>query len=637
MFSVNPEFDETIGQDVSIGPRVGFLQGAAIAHDAGFDETEGGANFNLYDKYDEQRRTLESQGFAMPQIRSKTGKPFDAIEVGKYLSGEDSEIDPLSLDEYDAKIESIKTTHPQLKLRSNRELWDETKLQAQTSAKALATTRTTTGGAIGEFVGSVVAGVNPIANFTNAATLPVGGVGKTVLARVATEGLSQSAVESANEFLAGGRTTRKMLGLDSSVEGSVTRIGMAGVGGSVIRGGFEGVGAGWRAGRRWFADTPVDPAPALPELKPTEPLALTPEQRHAIRAALPEHTNPAMSRTSLGRGRVLDDLTHFQERLDAWDGEAPVEIRPRTDTSIPDPYTGVRFSEDVDTRAALGRLSVDEAARRVDPDAFRVYDSLAAKAEAIRAELASAKPDTNEWARLITEANNKVSDLTDQIGERRLPKTKQKELIKQRDAAIAERDAIMSEPRTSDTPRQTQLREQLVHHDIKMRDMAPVISRAYSHARGQQVASQTTREAVNRMVAQRASNLSPEDAKAVVDTAEKSFRIASPLDGSPIMARVNPSDIEPGKPLVKAALRVVEEDAKLAEENLTAFRDSLKSILDDEKNGKLVVGSHEFDLNDKLEVPNADGEGSRTITVRELLDEMREADSEVEAMKICSI
>lgn len=636
MFSVNPEYDKSIGADVSIGPRVGFLQGAAIAHDAGFDETEGGANYNLYEKYSEQRRKLEAEGFAMPQLRSKTGEPFDPIEIGKYLSGEDSIIDPLSLDEYDAKIDSIKTTHPQLNLRSNRELWDDTKLQAQTSAKALASTRTTTGGAIGEFIGGVVAGVNPIANFNNAATLPVGGFGKTVVARVATEGLSQSAIESANEFLLGGRSTRKMLGLDSSIEGSVTRVGMAGVGGSVIRGGFEGLGAGFRAGRRWFANTAEDPAPALPVRPVDEPVALTPEQRHAILKALPEHTNPSMSRTSLGRGRVLDDLRHFQEQLDSWDGEAPIAIRPSTN-NLADPYTGVRFSDDIDTRAALGRLDLDEAARRVDPDAFRVYDALALKANAIRDELNSSKPDTNEWARLITEANNKVSDLTDAIGERRLPKTKQKELIKQRDAAIAERDAIMAQPRNTDTPRQAELRAQLQHHDVKMRDLAPVIGRAYAHARGEQTAGQVTREAVNRMVGTRSSNLTPEDAKAVVDAAEKSYRIASPLDGSPIVARMNTSDIEPGKPMVKAALRVVEEDAKLAEENLTAFRESLKNILDDEDNGKLVVGSYEFNLNDKMEVPNIDGEGSRTVTVRELLDEMREADSEVEAMKICSI
>jgi hypothetical protein len=528
-------------------------------------------------------------------------------------------------------------------LKTSQELVRDFQAKARGAAQTDADQRRTIGGSVGGFVGAVGAGLDPRYNLFNTLTLGVGGFGKTAVQRIGTEALGQSAIEAVNEFT-GGRSTREMRGLDSSWEGTITRIGFAGVGGGVIRGLGEGVGAGVRAGRRWFSDTPLDPAPPPPKTEAgAAEAALSPQDIYALRKDILRTVDPKLAETRIGSARVIADLDDVSTRLQAWDGEAPGAIKPRMDTAMPREVQGVVFSDDIATRSVLGRLSVDEIARKLDPDAFRVYDDLASKVDTIRTELQQAKtqPATDkEFSTLITEANNKVSELTDAIGNRKLKPKEREALVQQRDAAIAERDSIMSAPRTTDTPRQAQIREEMQKADYKMRDMLPVINRAYARARGEFVANAKTAEAVKKMVSARAPKLADEDAQAIIRDAEtelaKSPRPAEPLGGAPITARASMGDIAPGTPFVEAAIKVVERDAKLAEETLTAFRDSLDSMLKEEK-GKVAIGNHEFDFKDRIEVPGLDGEGSRTITVKELLDEIREADYDAKAVKTCSI
>lgn len=644
MFSYNPDFADSGSDSISLSPRVGGLQSMATAYDASFREQEGGSDYLAYDSYWKQRSALLEKGVALPNVFSKDGSPVKPSDIGYYYEGQDSNISPEALKEYDDKIESLKSQYPDIQLRSTKEIWDTTKKEYQTAKQREVNRRGTTLGAVGGFVGDIAGMADPRANLINTVGMVAGGevlVGaKAGLVKLAaSEGAVQSAITAASEAT-GARSFRKALGGDGSIESSIENVLTAGVGGTAFRGVVSGVVRGTGlASKRWFQDAPGDPAPEIPKAftERTAPEApLTPEQRYALQKAMPESVSPELSRSRAGTSRVLDDVKHFEERLQAWDGESPIDVRPRTSAATFDPSEGVRFSDDITTRAALNRLTPNEAARRADPDTFRVYDSLAEKADAIRAELAATKPDTAEWSRMITEANNKVSELTDAIGQRKLSAQKRNALVKERDAAMAERDNIMSAPRGSDTPRQSALREDLQKYDYKMRDMAPLINRAYERGRGEFGSSPEARAAIDSMVKERRAGLTPAESEAIVNRAQELNTTSGGGYAGPTISRISPEDLAPGDSMAHAARKVVEADVKVMDESLEVFRSSLGSMLK-ETNEKITIGKHEFNMSDTIEVPNPDGLGSREITVRELLDEMLEDDYNLKAMKTCSM
>lgn len=667
MFNVNEDYVNSADDSVSAGRRVGFMQGFDTAYKASVYEATNKSN-EIVEMFYQQNQQLKSMGeqnvpgldfFTPLTVGGLNVRDLERVYSGEepfYQTQEEFDSGLESMRRYDAHIEELRKKYPDAQLRDSREMVEAFQSRAREAAEVEASQRRTTMGSVGAFIGGAAAGLDPRYNLLNTLTLGVGGVGRKVITRVGTEAAAQSGIEALNE-LTGGRTVREMRGLESSWGGTFTRIGFAGVGGGVVRGVGEGIGAGVRAGRRWFTDFPNDPAPPPPPprgeseqpdftvgadgvARPTAS-APTPEAAYAIRKAALETVDATLARTRTGSARVIEDLEYVRQRLDAWDGETPAALRPRTDTAMPD-ARGVRFADDATTRAALGRETLDEAARRADPEAFRVYDTLVSKVETIRAELATAKPDTKEWGRLITEANNKVVDLTERLGNRRLGKAERAQLTAERDAAMAERDTVMAQPRdATDTPRAAELRERLQKYDYKLRDLAPVVNRAYARARGSFVADAKTRDAVKRMVDSRSTRLADEDVEGILADAQRRMREDpprpdTPLADAPIVRQATAEDLGPDNDFVRAAKRVVERDAKRADETLTAFRDSLGGVLK-EGNEKVTIGTHEFNLNDKLEVAGIDGEGSRTITVREMLEEMQEADYELKAMKTCSI
>lgn len=97
--------------------------------------------------------------------------------------------------------------------------------------------RATTMGKIGGFIGGINATLNEN-NPWSLATLPVGGVGKTVAGRVATEFMSQSAIEYANQFNFI-KKEREIYGDVFNPEDAKRSVLLAGAGGALFRGAFE--------------------------------------------------------------------------------------------------------------------------------------------------------------------------------------------------------------------------------------------------------------------------------------------------------------------------------------------------------------------------------------------------------------
>lgn len=647
MFSYNEDFASSAGDPVSLEPRVGYLQSSAIAFNASFNSQEFVGNVNAYDDYEKQNTSLVDKGITMPSTFSKDGQPINPSDIGRHYEGQETNVSPEALKAYDDKIESARKQYPDLKLRTTKEIWDDAKKVQQEYQAMEDQRRGTTLGKVGGVVGHIA---GTMGNPSNIAASLVGGelfVGaKAGLgAKLAAEGAAQGGATAVNEAT-GDASYRKALGMDGSFQSSLENIIGAGAGGVVLKGAAHGLGV---AGKRWFADAPNDPAPAVPKdfgttTKPSQiDIPLTPEQHYALQKALPTSIDPALTSSRLGTARLLDDINHVQSRLEAWDGESPVNLRPQTDTSIPlEPASGVRFDGSYSTRAALNQLTPDELARRIDPDTFRVYDAAAAKLDLMRGEMASIKADVAgrnaQIAPQLKELDTQIAALQAKF-EHPNTSAKNRKLISQKLEPLEQQHAeLKGQLLSGDTPREAVLRQSMTAMDTRMRDLAPVVSRAYERARGEFGPSPELKNAVESMVREGRPTLKPQEVDAIINKAREMHEApaATGLQPSPIEARLAPEDIHPDKPIAHGLAKVAERDSRAATEQLDAFRASLTSLLKEE-NTSVTIGEHTFNLKDKLEVPNADGTGSREITVKQMLDELHEADYDLKAMKTCSI
>ena len=629
MFAVDEDYVNSGEDRVSFGPRVGFMQSMAAGYDATVSETPNYA-FRISNTYDEQDKRLRTLG----ESEVPTLNRIDPRELEALYSGEDddADVDMKQIHDYDGKILALREKYPDAALKTTQEMWQDMKTSAQEKARIDSEQRRTAMGSVGAFVGGMGGSFDPRYNLLNTVTAPIGGVGKSIVTRALTEGGAQAVIEGVNEFT-GQRQARRMRGLDDSYEGTIARIGLTAVGGAVIRGGIETGVAGVRAGRRWFSDTPGDPAPPPPKFEASAPEPqLTPQQFHTLKMSRLEWADPTLASSRMGASRVISDVDEVTRVLDDWSGDLPAHITPRTSTAIPAEVEGVRFADDVRTREAIGQLTIDEVARRVDPDAFRVYDKLAVRMNYLRGEIDRLRPDAVAQREAVGDINDKIDALEYRInkGSKSQVARKEKSFGKERDTLVAQRDATLEKLRSSDTPEMAKVRQELVATDLKMRNKSPVVSRAYARARGEWELGEEYRGAVNNMMKKGGTRLEIPDAP----PGEKPPQPASPLTGTPVAARITPDKIGPDESFTDAALRTAKEDVKAQEETLTAFRESLSGLKEDAE--EVMLGNHKLNLKDVVEVPNKNGTGSREITVRELLDELRDTDEDLKAVTKCS-
>lgn len=681
MYGLNPD-DVASNAPVSVGPAAGIIQSAQSAYEGDVAQTAGGQQGDILDSYYKQSQQLRDLGEkSVPELGLIDG-PDNSYLSAKELQnvynipdGQEGPNEPQvpwhmtqvgfdmgmkRVQGYNDYINDMKAKYPDANLQTMPEIVQGVNAQSKAAALAEDQRRGTTAGSIGGVIGDLAAQINPAFHPANTLALVAGaplaagaeaiGIPASLATRVAVQGVAQGGA-TALEEATGAPEAREMIGLDGSVQGSLQRIGESAAGGVALGLVHEGATAAWRAaGKRWFNTSATDPAPMptpdamTPSADPYAPTQLTPEQQFAIRQALPNAADPELAATRMGTGRVLQDLGDVTDKLQDWNGDDPINLKPGMDTA--DVYSnpeGVRYADDVTTRRALGSASADDIARTIDPDAFRVYDGLQDKITEARAELEATQPGDQqmERAQQISGLTDNIQKLTDQIGDKKVKGPERAQLMQQRDEAMATRDALQAQgDSAAETPRTAELRQTITDADEKRRSMAPTISRAYARARGEFQASQKTKAAVSNMIDRRASGISPEDAAAIVQEARTGANRPpaqyDPLADGPTVSRAAPEDVRSDKPLVFAAKKVVEGDEKTAKESLDTFRGSLRSVLDDEK-GTITIGSQEYKLSDKMKTVGLDGTGERTITIRDLLNEVAETDEDLQAMKSCSI
>ena len=87
------------------------------------------------------------------------------------------------------------------------------------------------------------------------------------------------------------------------------------------------------------------------------------------------------------------------------------------------------------------------------------------------------------------------------------------------------------------------------------------------------------------------------------------------------------------------AAAIVAENMKTLDEALDTYRASLDGLIGAEKNGEVILpNGQKLNLDrDKIWVPQEDGTGGRELTVRQLLEENKMDEYEIEAVGTCSL
>lgn len=347
----------------------------------------------------------------------------------------------------DKHIEAVKKERPDLGLMTYAEMFGKVRERAQ-DIEQRAAGPTTIGGDVGGFLGGAAGAMDPVSNPINAASMAVTG-GSGVMARMAVQGAVQAGAETLDIAL-GPDNSNILLGHPETAGEKAARVGLAVAGGVIGQGIGEAAVAGGRKllTGRWFHDLP-EPKPApprelppplmegetVPRMEPGRPINEYPDFE-AFAAAhgydLSPHgtTREAALRTAL-------DLDHVSSELNRWDGPQPHEVAPpRTDTAvIREPERGVTY--DAPYQKYIDSLdTVDTIARRIDPELFGKYDRLASDRETLRAQI----------------------------------------------DAEGKRTMFFEHEEASQGRALTNLRNEIQRIDQQMRDLAPLVTRAYSAA-----------------------------------------------------------------------------------------------------------------------------------------------------------
>jgi hypothetical protein len=328
MWDVNRDALSGPADAFSAGPRFGFFDAFDSAYEA---QARTNSMLGLEAAFEEveaeQNQIIKAAGLEPPRSLYADldgGQYAPYMRAAKFYSGDASEPSDIGsrLAERDEAIKQLRLKNPKLNLRTYRELWGQVRERAQTAERRWGSSDNTVPGALGGFIGEMIASVDPRTDPLNFATLGVGGVGRTVASRVLTEGAGQAAIESVNQ-LTGVQENRELLGLEHGFEEGAFSVGSAFVFGAGIRGAAEGLQAG---ARHWFQNTPDDPAPPAPEAPTRIDDATAAETITALDSQFDTIAPYGPSRVSAGRGQ--EDFQAVTEQLDAWDGPLPADTKP---------------------------------------------------------------------------------------------------------------------------------------------------------------------------------------------------------------------------------------------------------------------------------------------------------------------
>lgn len=527
-----------------------------------------------------------------------------------------------------------------------------TALRALTDAR---TSETTTMGSIGYFTGGMFGYLDPRTNPIATATIPFGGVGRTAVTRIGAEAVAQAGIESVIQAT-GGQETQRRLGLPSGVVPALQEIAMAGVFG----GAFQAFGEGARVAVRQMFPRFREPVAAReaprggPQVRTAETEAPIPREeaiaREAERRAERGFTGADLDRpygpAPIAGRRAAVDLQGMREVLGTWDGGTPLRALPtqlRGSTALTSP---------VDTTAPQFRVARGEdagpleIAQLVDPELAKRWTRLTTLRENLRADLQRAGRERVPVAEeSIASATARVADLERQVAKLRsdIADTGKKSRRQKLRRVLAEKEAQLEDAaaarveaerafvdadgdltRMAPTPREQDIRQRLIKTDEQLRDLIPLFSRAAAAERGEF----------------RMAGAAPklEDLIRAADNGDPyESAIAKAIDefnAAETAMRADPSFPEPAPVRTAEEIKASVDEPDMRLESEVA---ALRAQVAEEGTEFVQVSGRTLRLDDKITVPVEEGEGSRTLTVREFIDEIDAEDDLVAAFTTCRI
>lgn len=669
----NPDAQSVAPGAVAQGPLVGFLDSFRVSVDAQMRaSSQYGIEFFMQDLDWQQTQAMLEAGVEDPPqlmlelegsergegaksgaqyLRKDSGYYEDFLpersraylDVAKRYSGE--EISPEfeeRLQAYDARVIGLRKEFPDLQLRSSREMFEEVKRSAVAAEERDQTDRRTFGGAFGGFIGGAVSSLHPGTDPLNFYTLGVGGAGKTAVQRIAAQTGGQAVIETINQ-VTGVQEERRLLGLSNGVADAAMRVGMTAGGAGALQGVGELAGAALKAGRRYFGNTPDDPAPSPEVIQPDAPQLIEPRadtiKEEAQVARLEQDPRSyldivadeaPLSGFPSGRQRTAFDINDMTRQLEAWDSADPVATLPRTrNVTMP----GETRPANVDVSAAVDNNRLYQAAKQQDPQTFSRFEKLTERRDTYRRWIEELSTKRNDDVQRTMEGmEQRMADLQSRLRtvQGKGNKAKVREQIRE---VQKDMDQLLRLSAAKESPDTAAVRKELMKVDEKMRDVAPLVGRAYSRARQSWDETNADIDAVWDAYLQGRTDVRP-----VAEPAPVLDPVMTLEDKAPILKSTIPH--EKGETAADTARNIVAENQKVMDEALEAYRSELARLVDVSEDGKLTVQGteYEFDIDkDKMFVPHEDGTGGREVSIREMLKENKRTEDELEAVSTCSI
>lgn len=653
----NPDAYSLSPDTVATGPLVGFFESWSASVDAQMrTSSQFGIEYFMHELDWQQTRALLDAGVSSPpqlmlsledreagegsagdfsvaqMLREDSGYYEDFIpnrsgeymQVARRYAGDETSPEfEKRLRDYDAQIAKLREQHPDLELRSSREMFEQVRKDAAAAEQREQTDRRTWGGAVGGFLGGAVASMHPGTDPFNFYTMAAGGAGKTAAQRIFSQVGAQGAIETVNQ-VTGVQEGRQLLGLSHGLSDAAQRVAATALGAGVLQGAGEAVFAG---ARRWFRNTETDPAPplALAE-RPAEPLPqITPDNLiEEARLARIEQDPRAysdmlaaqapLSGVKAGRPRSVVDLADASAQLEDWAGAAPAAVRPRTSsatypTSPPrtaqevDPPVFVRYDRNVERRNEL-RAQIEADVEGRDAEVHKAMGAVDARIHALEARLRA------------TQGGGDAAELRKEVSEAR-----------------KDRGALLRVSESKEAPEVASARRRIAKLDDKAADIVPLIGRARARARGRWGVSADDLDDV--WGAYREGRTGPDTPAG--EALEGREAMLALTDRAPVLQGAG--NVEPAATSAETAQRIIAENTKTIDAALEGYRTQVKKLVDVSEEGKLKVDGreYEFDIDrDKLFVPNEDGNGGKEVTLREYLAENKRVEDELEGVSTCS-
>jgi hypothetical protein len=602
------------------GPRLGYLASFEAAWDAQARTESFYADAYAFEQEEaRQIKTIKDAGYEPPPSMIAARKFMQGIGVFEdvasyYNNGENADVVSAELLRRNQVIEKIRKERPELGLKTYDELWQNVRQKAKAAEEKWENSETTTGGALGGFLGGTLASLDPRTDPLNAATLGVGGAGRTALRRIGGEVGAQAAIESVNQFT-GVSSARERLGLDNSMSRAAMSVAAVAGGAGVLRAAGEGLGY---LGRRWFREAPNDIPPPPPEPAPKL-------EGPAPRLELPytEYMGPSRRAKT-----VLDaDYDAALKQLD--EGTPPWALRPATqDVTLPRDISNTSFR--------LPEFDVEKAIARADPETWRMYTKLQERADRLRVEIDNVgkiKEDAGSTAALL-ELDKQLAALTEtaQAAKGKKLAKLQAQIADLEAARIPLAEAVSAGSGETAARRQSELRQTLFDTDVQMRELAVPLSRARAAAEGEWQARNVRPEVADWL---RTRNPDSE----VLQKAKWQEKAPEKLDLSPqkLEQRVpaKPGDPPGMTPVARAEARAAEalkEQADLVEEIGVSVKSPALDIADE----FVMPDGTKVSPDQRLLLPDEDG-NIRELTARDLVREMREDQDLIESVSACSL